>query len=81
MISGRAGMKAIGLEDAAVQLKAGIGTRFDPEAATALVAAVRENPGILDSPMGSDAELARFESLFREDRKAECPGPWGAAIF
>jgi putative nucleotidyltransferase with HDIG domain len=81
MISGRAGLKAIGLEEAALQLKAGAGTRFDPEAATALVAAVHENPGMLDSPMGSDAELARFESLFREHQQAECLAPWGAASF
>jgi len=64
-----------------VQLKVGAGIRFDPEAATALVAAVRENPGILDSPMGSDAELDRFETLFREHQQAECLAPWGSASF
>ena len=64
-----------------MQLKAGAGTRFDPEAATALVAAVRENPGLLDNPMGSDAELARFELLFREHQRVECLEPWSSASF
>ena len=81
MISGRAELRPISLEDAAVQLKTGAGLRFDPQAASALVAAVRENPSILDSPMGSDAELARFEALFQEHQRPAGLTPWGATSF
>ena len=81
MISGRAALRPIGLEDAAVQLKTGAGSRFDPQATAALVAAVRENPAVLESPMGSDAELARFEVLFQECRQDASLAPWSAASF
>ena len=81
MISGRAELRPIGLEDAAVQLKNGAGSRFDRQAAMALVNAVRDNPAILDNPMGSDAELARFELLFQEHPQPESLGPWGSASF
>jgi putative nucleotidyltransferase with HDIG domain len=81
MVAGRAGIQPIGLEDAAVQLKNGAGTRFDPRAATALVAAVRENPAIMQGHMNSDAELARFEMLFRDHRERDSMAPWCSVSF
>ena len=81
MIAGRAGIRRISLEDAAVGLKNGAGSRFDPQAATALVAAVRENPTLLDAPMGSDDELKRFEMLFRDHRETDRNAPWCTVSF
>ncbi|MBC2712188.1 MAG: HD domain-containing protein [Desulfosarcina sp.] len=81
MIAGRAGIRPISLEDAAIQLKTGSGTRFDPQVATALVAAVRENPAILSCHMGSEEELERFEMLFRDNRMPESTAPWCTASF
>ena len=81
MIAGRAGIRPIGLEDAAVALKKGSGTRFDPEVATALVAAVRDNPAILSCPIGTDTDLKRFEMLFRDHQPPECLSPWATTSF
>ena len=81
MIAGRAGIRPISLEDAAVVLKNNAGTHFDPQATEALVAAFRENPSILNRCMGSDAELARFEMLFREHSAIDDMAPWCTASF
>ena len=81
MIAGRAGIPPIGLEEAAVQLKKGAGSRFDAQAASALVAAVRENPGLLNRPMVSEAELDRFEICFRDHRGADSNAPWYTVSF
>ena len=81
MIAGRAELRPIGLEEAAVQLKTGAGSRFDPEVTAALVAAIGENPSVLSSSIGSDAEIARFDMLFREHQIPETLAPWLAASF
>lgn len=81
MIAGRAGIRPIGLEDAAVQLNIGAGSHFDPQVAEALVDAVRENPDMLDTPMGSDADLSRFEMLFRDHREMDRKAPWCTVSF
>lgn len=81
MIAGRAGIRPIGLEDAAVQLKNSAGSRFDPQAAMALVAAVRENPDAMQGHMRSDAELARFEMLFRDHRGLDSLPAWCSTSF
>jgi hypothetical protein len=62
-------------------LKNSAGSRFDPQAATALVAAVRENPDAMQGHMRSDAELARFEMLFRDHRGLDSLAAWCATSF
>lgn len=81
MIAGRAGIRPISLEDAAVALKKGAGTRFDPRVTTALVAAVKDSPAIMSCPIGTDADMERFEMLFRDHQPREFASPWGAASF
>ena len=81
MIAGRAELRPIGLEAAAVQLKSGAGSRFDPQVTAALVAAIGEHPTVLRSPIGSDAELERFDTLFRECQMPETLAPWITASF
>jgi HD-GYP domain-containing protein (c-di-GMP phosphodiesterase class II) len=81
MIAGRAGIRPISLEDAAVALKKGAGTRFDPRVTTALVNAVRDNPAIMSRPIGTDADLKRFEMLFRDHQETGPMTPWSTASF
>lgn len=81
MIAGRAGLRPISLDDAAVQLKTGAGTRFDTRATAALVTAVRTHPALLQRPVGSDHELARFELLFRDHPPPDRLAPWTSVSF
>ncbi len=64
MISGRALMDKIDLFDAAIQLREGCNTVFDPKAVKALVHVIKTTPRKLDLPPGSDPYIQKLEQLF-----------------